>query len=140
MTTEDLLKPRYKVIADYPESCFKIEEILQPTNTNGVDDYYYYPREYRCNEISISLNRYPNIFKKLEWWEDRSIEVLRSVKFVKVIEYQGYWRVGDIVPSKFVYQEDKPFGYNLGQWNDHFHPVYKILPSTQQEYETFKKN
>jgi hypothetical protein len=60
MNTEEqiahLLKPRYKVIADYPRSPYVIGNIISD------DD-----KEYTCEYMS----RFPAIFKLLEWWEDR---------------------------------------------------------------------
>jgi hypothetical protein len=54
MTPEDLLKPRYKVVADYPDSIFKIGGIL----IQGEKDL-------------TEAAKYPHLFKKLEWWEER---------------------------------------------------------------------
>jgi hypothetical protein len=57
MTTEDLMKPRYKVIALWPNTEYKIGSILQP-------DYFI--------EKTIKFcETYPHLFRKLEWWEDR---------------------------------------------------------------------
>lgn len=58
MTPEELLKPRYKVIADYPESPYKIGDI----EFNGT---------WSDND---SLANYPSIFRKLEWWEERDVK------------------------------------------------------------------
>lgn len=59
MTKEELLKPRYKVVADYPEPKYyrhiRVGEII--SNLNISDENY--------------LKSFPNLFKKLEWWEER---------------------------------------------------------------------
>lgn len=75
MTTEELLLPRYKVIADYPGSIFKIGEIIE-------QDYMEENRPVFDMEFFL---KYPNIFKKLEWWEDRKIDDLPEyVKFIRL--------------------------------------------------------
>lgn len=57
MTVEALLKPRYKVIADYPNSIYSIGEIIE------------------CDaEEDCTLHKWPAIFKKLHWSEDRKPE------------------------------------------------------------------
>lgn len=55
MTTEDLLKPRYKVIAAFPESPFYIGDII---NSERWQEAY-------------NLNDFPAIFKQLHWWHER---------------------------------------------------------------------
>lgn len=52
----ELLAPRYKVIADYPGSPFKINEVIPPELILGN-----------------GLDRFPVIFKKLEWWQERDV-------------------------------------------------------------------
>lgn len=134
MTPEELLTPRFKCIGRYPHSQFIIGEIytdrmcceiLNPDNIEG------------CMYV-FSGSKYPAIFKPLEWWQERTIEQLKTVKFVKVIEYEGYWRVGDIVEAEFSYKDGKPYGYNLRKTQ--FHPIYKVVPSTKEEYETQRSN
>lgn len=51
----ELLKPRYKVISDYPGNIVKVDSICTPSEQESI--LYY--------------EKYPDIFKKLEWWEDR---------------------------------------------------------------------
>ena len=58
MTTEELLKPRYLVIADYP----------------GMDDDGYYIGQVKENiaeNYCKLLDKYPHLFRRLEWWEMR---------------------------------------------------------------------
>lgn len=72
----ELLKPRYKVIATFPymtsvgDSGFAFGEIFYPEFKYG---------KYFFNEVSI--DGYPHLFKKLEWWENRKeSEMLGYVK------------------------------------------------------------
>ncbi len=134
---DHLLKPRYKVIADYPDSKFKVGEILFVPNPKEFPNWFQTNRRFN-NEgrFEAVLEAYPHIFKKLEWWEHRTIEELKSIKYVKVIKYRGYWREGDVVP---VYsfeggsiEKAKPTGFNLKY--KHFQPVFELLPGTEEEY------
>lgn len=59
MTTKELLKPRYKVIAIYPTSKYaNMGKVLIPEND---EQELYYKNE-------------PLRYKKLYWWEDRNIK------------------------------------------------------------------
>lgn len=58
MTTEQLLIPRYKVINDWPGSPCTIGEILPSSDLETV------------------YNRYPHLFRPLQWWEERRISDL----------------------------------------------------------------
>jgi|SRR6185503_12035353 len=61
---EDLLKPRYKVIADYPFCPFEVGEILY----EHEGKFYVYTDSGR---YPINPNAFPAIFKELMWWEER---------------------------------------------------------------------
>ena len=56
---QELLKPRYLVIADYPGSYYDKGEIVE-------EDYFY------AHEGGYHHSDYPHLFRKLEWWEHRS--------------------------------------------------------------------
>jgi hypothetical protein len=71
-TVEELMLPRYKVMADYPDSEFQVGEVLLQCK-DGV------------RLVSLSRNMYvdwfkvekwPSIFNKLEWWEERKTKEL----------------------------------------------------------------
>lgn len=71
MTTKELLRPRYKVIADYPQSIYEVGyviELYHKTNpvVEGQKGFY---------------DMYPHLFKKLEWWEERTAEEIGYVCF-----------------------------------------------------------
>lgn len=63
----ELLIPRYKVIADWPNSIYKIGSILI-----GKDNGLYYNGVNHAN--FINPENYPHLFRKLEWWEERTPE------------------------------------------------------------------
>ena len=76
MTTEDLLKPRYKVKADYPGSPFKIGQILV-LNEFSSDQYWHKhtPEEpIHLDQDEDGETKYPAIFLPIAWHHERSIE------------------------------------------------------------------
>ena len=78
MNNEELLRRRWKVIADYPKSVYNVGDIL-----NGgwrSEDLIY------CDTDGPRWSHYPHLFKELEWWEERAIEDLPDyVKYQKLI-------------------------------------------------------
>lgn len=60
MTREELMKPRFSVIADYPGLSYNVGDIVEVL----TDDNY----------GIIDMVEYPHLFKKLKWWESRRIE------------------------------------------------------------------
>jgi hypothetical protein len=131
MTTEELLKPRYKVIADWPGVAGKVivGDVLVLDDMDNANVFW-------CGGEAFQEDKlldYPYLFKKLEWWEGRTIDDLAGVLFVKVMIYRGYWRVGDVVPARLKLDDLKPIGYLLKY--SHFQPVYELLPATKEEYE-----
>lgn len=66
MTTEELLIPRYEIIADYPNNSFgKVGDIITPQSFESEDDFY-----------DWELDKYPHLFRSLHWAEKREIEEL----------------------------------------------------------------
>lgn len=96
MSIESLMQPRYKVIADYPACFYQVGRILIPkTKDVNLDAYNYYD----CVEAPSSITvykpgRYPHLFKKLEWYEEREIadmpEYLKFKNNGKVKKVQKY--------------------------------------------------
>lgn len=73
MEIEELLKPRYKVIAEYPQGFFKEGEIVY-TFCDAKSPYrtWYISTEENGRVWQHgSCEKYPKVFKKLEWWEER---------------------------------------------------------------------
>jgi hypothetical protein len=114
MNTEDILKPRYKVIADYPRSPYVIGNIISD------DD-----KEYTCEYMS----RFPAIFKPLEWWEDR--EESDMPKYVKSLIDQKYYKVITSNPVSFR-------GFKEGDLIIDY-PWGNALPATEEEYNQQSK-
>lgn len=113
MTQEELLRPRYKVIAQYPFSSHPNGEIIKAT-TGGT--YF---------------DQYPHIFKKLEWWEDRKPEdmpeYIKEGRFI----HKSTWRLnslGEVILT--VSDTDWHVNANVMHW---------FQPATEQEYLEYIK-
>ncbi len=71
MTKEELLKPRYKVIADYPNSRYQVGRVVDFIFKHGGWRHEYVTHEGLDYDYVSTFEEYPHIFKKLEWWEER---------------------------------------------------------------------
>lgn len=119
MTREELLKPRYKVIADYPRSNFNIGDIwpdvaAEWTTKEQID--------YTLEEMS----KYPSLFKKLEWWEEREPEDMP--------EYLKHYD-GEVVKVEAWTKDDysiRPKYWGILAFEDH-----GLLPATKEEFDIY---
>jgi len=88
MTTDELLNTRYIIIADYPNSPYKIGDILHKyTWVETATSFYTTDPECLIQGTigtSEIIESYPSIFRKMEWWEGRAPEDMP--KYLKVIE------------------------------------------------------
>ena len=83
LSSEELLKPRFKVIAPYPDSPFKVGDILRlhprsfknPTSTQRWTTKPELP-EFDAPIILGHVDRFPALFQPLQWWEERAVEDL----------------------------------------------------------------
>lgn len=112
----NLLEPRYKVIADYPESnrSFRVGDVL--------------PGE-RIEKNSERFDQYPKLFKKLEWWENRGTEDMPE--YVRVTNYRGnpVVKVLEHMPQHGLIRLSDPlFGV---------HHYKNCLPATKQDYSDY---
>jgi hypothetical protein len=68
MTAEELMKPRFEIIADYPDNYHgKVGTILDR-------DWSRYPNDDETQEPVWRISDFPHLFKKLNWWEHRTID------------------------------------------------------------------
>jgi len=130
MSNEELMKPRWKVIADYPGSDYHIGEILD-RDWGWVGD----------DEIGFKhqVSHYPHLFKKLEWWEDRTLDELMSVNYIRITIYTGYWRVGDVVnvTDYKIDTKNKKFELYILDGTQQSLPE-RCIPATLEEYKADK--
>lgn len=138
MTPEELMKPRYKVVADYFFSPFEIGDIIAVDEANSVHlttvQYHNvvgeeakFEKRYRTQ----TLNKYPHLFKAMYWWEDRKSEDMP--KYVKRQRFSGYTEVLRVLDPSCNY---RVFGHEPNTIEHRF--VYPdasgYLPATESEY------
>lgn len=124
MDIQELLKPRYRVIADYPDSIYPVGFVLE-LDTNAFQD--------QRNDAICS--KYPHLFKKLEWWEERKPEEMPQ--YIKVRstwegEPDAYYKNG----VEFYYSDDGHINFKKGGG---LLPWY-AEPATEAEYIEYQKS
>lgn len=83
-TIQELLKPRYEVIAPYPHMNLDnhvVGDIISPYVAG-----FMYP-----DRMKEFYDQYPHLFKKLEWWERR--EEREMPEYVKIEKYNEVYKV-----------------------------------------------
>lgn len=140
MDKEKLLKPRFKVIADYPESKFAIGKTIRPNREDGViNESWVTPDGNGYWEFAWikNIEKYPAIFKKLEWWQER--EEKDMPEYIKcVIECR-------IKANTILKANWKSFSTTKDIAHYNQKPEYWIdarffEPSTQEDYEAYNKS
>lgn len=131
MTPEQLLQPRYEVIADYPNSPFKVGEVL-----NFKEIYPFSGFSFDIPHLGIVapeyFDKYPRLFRKLEWYEHRKPEDMPE------------YLIGSA--SDIVYKVDRyDFETNTIYINGNCQFTYTSfiqtkLPATAAEYEEYVNN
>lgn len=129
----DWFKLRYELIRTYPKCNFDVGRILDAYNFEGkitLDD-----------DKSINPNHYKEHFKKLRWWEHRTIEQLLTIEYAKIVSGSNYYVIGDVVEVTDIwYNHDKYVGgknnilFNL---NGHHFIASQIEPATKEEHDKF---
>jgi len=125
---------RFEFIKDYPNSPFSVGDILDAYEFEGEiyikkDEYKVYPTIYSDN------------FRKLRWWEHRSIEQLLSIKYAKVVHGSNYYVVGDIVEVvNMWYNNERLVGGRdsiLFDLKGHHFVAFQLEPATKEEHDKF---
>lgn len=117
MIQEQLLQPRYEVIADYP-FMNQYDVFIGKIYSHDWDN-----KQARINGDAFStldLSKYPHLFRKLEWWEKRDIKDMPE--YVKCIKTPDQKHFPDVV-----YKVDNSIVLNTNCY----------LPATEQEYTLF---
>lgn len=139
MEPNELLKPRYKVIAAYPHSPWIVGEILFVDNKGELvgNSIGYVDYAYRIFENEIS--NFPSCFRMMEWWEERRPEDMP--KYVKCIKddfhpdcVPYYAKVDSFTNNGIIFEgstnKERTAGYMR----------YKSFePATKEEYEAYIK-
>lgn len=137
MTNEELLKPRFKVTADYPDSDYIVGQILSFNKfsySQGEKNFYAYGEKRLYENYFIP---YPYLFKKLSWWEEREIKDMPEYVCFTESPNKEIWEVKE-------WKISKAFGMEF--WTEdegrRFRNICSecsIIPATQSEYESQNK-
>lgn len=136
MSIEELLKIRYKVVADYPKTNYAIGDIIE------------------CeDEADCTLSMWPHLFKKLEWWEERDLYKEEVEK--EVIEAIPYLKSNGKLHGNAVYKVERFIAFNFGymsgvrdafvsteqdQYGKTTFELRWFEPATEEEYNNYKAN
>lgn len=126
MTPQELLIPRYKVVAGYPNSLYQVGYIINESdNLEGATFF------------KVTVHQYPHLFKKLEWWEERSVEdmpeyIEQRGQIFKVAEW--HTDLASVVTVLIDYKIHTGWIPDCTET-----PLYgEIQPVTEEEYNNFK--
>lgn len=121
MTIEQLLKPRYKVIADMP--------IVKYFQVGEIYPYDIVPVVVGKEEFYVRLDMYPHLFQPLSWWMDRKVEDLPEYVTLEGIVYKvddwSNYRGGTFYIKS-----------TSGFYRPSF-PLKGAIPATLQDYQDF---
>lgn len=130
MKPEDLLKPRYKVIADYPGNKLKVGDILIKYVFPETENYCYVTNPEILllgdNLRKEEVEQYPHLFKKLEWWEERKPE-----------DMPEYVKCGENGKPRKVKEWNMRWGLVEFEGGRTRRLQHQWIPSTEQEYNSY---
>lgn len=114
---EQLLQPRYKVIADYPGNVQPIGHIHQCIGDPESIRYWVEQKE-----------KYPQVFQRLEWWEHRTDSELP--RYMKGADYP------DTVFMLLATRKDTPGKVLVRDGENHegWEFLKNLFPATEQEF------
>lgn len=129
---QELLKPRYKVLIDFPGSPFNIGNILYRQD----DDETLFQSKSAVRTISPNVRHpqlYPDVFRRLEWWELR--EATEYPEYVRFEKENSYSRCGKVIKMNELKVSKGGFGivyHDDGTWW-----ATDCLPATSAEYQAY---
>lgn len=126
MGKHEFLKQRIKCIAPFPGM-----------KREGFDHNLVF--EATDNDLSLPTLS-PANFRAVHWFEDRKLDDLMSVRFVRITEYTGYWVVGDVVPVSDYQINTKNRTFELYLMSGQSSRLEKCEPATKEEYDEWKEN
>jgi hypothetical protein len=136
VTVEELLKPRYRLVTDYPSIPAKVGDVISENSPAHLLNYLF-----RSIQTLDELDRFRDIFKKLEWWVDRSEhEIPEYLKYSD--RYLHFYHLGHEHKVKvFKISKVKRGNYGLLVFDDKgiicHHGVDNFEPATESEYITY---
>lgn len=135
MSTKQLLKDRYKVTGPYPHSVYSIGDIIdfsdgyssKPLTKTPYDDQWGYDNLQTNYFDADEIKQYPNLFKKLEWWEGRKPEDMPAfIRYGDMAVYRVRWDFSENNLGYIAWAADR---------EDYTLPLQPhVRPATEQEY------
>ena len=133
---QELLKPRYKVIADYPNNKMPIDAILIPNRLDGtVNNDWVSPDPNDRKFIYADVSKYPHLFRRLEWWEDRDVKDMPEyVKRIMGTNKGKVYKIADPSQNGRIWHEEREieYGYFL-----RYAGLFE--PATETQFNDYKK-
>lgn len=126
-TVEELLRPRYKVIADYPQSSLKVGDIIS-FELQHVEIAKYTALNGDPIKLAVmekTVQKYPHLFQPLPWWSDRAVEDMPEYLYCP--SRKMFFRVERWHKSYFIIDGRQKMQYG------------NYIPATREEYELFKQ-
>ena len=106
MEIEELLKKRFEVISDYPGSIEEVGEIITlPSPHHVYADENHTP----CKEDYFDA--YPNVYKRLGWWEERKVDDMPMY-----VKRMGMVNSFDNPIPDWYFKVKKHFNCGNGEW------------------------
>lgn len=130
MTNEQLMQPRYLVIADYPDCFANVGVVLNLKYNSGQSQYEYDHTEHGGTYTSSEswFDEYPHLFRRLEWWEFRDEkdmpEYVKTVGGEIVFKFHGFGRL----QNEYAVVNKDPY---------RSFPLNILIPATKNEYQNY---
>jgi hypothetical protein len=129
MTTEQLLAPRYKVIASYPSMKSEGLDVGTIITCKKYDNDF--SEKFWC-EMN---DQYPHLFRKLVWWEERDLSDMPPYVTVGT-SHEQFLRIGEVYK---VTEWDPSFVLLVYPNKDFGVPFMRhlFLPATESDYQSY---
>ncbi len=119
LSIDELMITRFKVVANYPKSTYKIGAIIHCFDVKLMNESYF--------------KTYPAIFQLLEWWMERKEGDMPE--YVKQLNGESVYKVR----THFDYEDSKGWGFVAD--HDGVNRYYsKYFPATEADYLTYKQS
>ena len=108
MEPKDFLQQRWLVLGNWPgrqKDRYKIGEII----TESTDPKQLPKNQYGELRFPLQWEESPLLFKKLNWWEEREIEIMKSIKYLKNFKRNQFYEVLQMVPAFSITEDNYSF-------------------------------
>jgi len=121
MTSEQLLRTRYKVIADYPQNPYKVGQILHPVKY--LSGNWWVP-----GWIGKDIGHFPHLFQSLPWWQHRKLDEMPTYIKCEGIIHKATWSENNGIMKMHLEDTD---------WEVNANVMGHFEPATKEEYESY---